>query len=144
MDGGCSGVGMVVGMVVGEVDRGSTTRQSEEGTMVQAGASNGDSVWACVARWRSVRSRYGVVDACVAVLGVSVSNYPVGPVGSVCQEAIRLDQTDADAFYYRGIAHARQGDEEQAVDDLTRFRDLATTPELYQRASEALQRLERW
>ena len=55
-DVGCSVVGMVVGMVVGEVDRGSTTRQSEEGITVQAGASNGDSVWACVARWRSVRT----------------------------------------------------------------------------------------
>lgn len=90
VDIGCSGVGMVVGTVVGEVDRGSTTHQRGRGTMVQAGASNGDSVWACVIRWRSVCSGYGVVAACVAVPGVSVSNYPVGSVGQTGVASCRL------------------------------------------------------
>ena len=91
VDIGCSGVGMVVGMVVGEVDRGSTTHQSEERITVQAGASNGDSVWACVARWRSVRSGYGVVDACVAVLGYGF----VGtPTPSLCGQHVQSTVSD--------------------------------------------------
>ncbi|MDH4136502.1 MAG: tetratricopeptide repeat protein, partial [Anaerolineae bacterium] len=56
-------------------------------------------------------------------------------------QAIQLRPDVAEAYYYRGKAHAQKGDKEKAIADLNKFLELSDDPDWRQQAEEHLKAL---